>query len=317
MKPQIYITRPLPEMVLDAAAKRFDIEVRRETSPMDLEALRHVLARFDGLLPTLGDPLAADAFVGDVRAKIIANFGVGYNHIDVAAARASGAVVTNTPGAVTEATADIALTLMLMTARRVGEGERLLRAGDWTGWHPTQLLGMHLGGKTLGIIGMGRIGQALARRAVLGLGMKVVYFNRSKVTRLDVAAEQLDTIKDVMAASDIVSIHIPGGGVNRHSIGIDELAAMKPTAMLVNTARGDVVNEAALVAALQAGKIAGAGLDVFEREPKVPQALTKMENVTLLPHLGTASQEVRENMGIMAVDNLAAFFAGQPLLNPV
>lgn len=316
-KPNVYISRPLPKRVLEEAEKHFNTDVRQETLPMSPEDVRNVLARFDGFLPTLGDPLDAAAFTGDVRSKIIANFGVGYNHIDVAEARARGAVVTNTPGAVTEATADIALTLMLMTARRVGEGERLLRDGQWTGWHPTQLLGMHLGGKTVGIVGMGRIGKALARRAHLGLGMDVVFYNRSPVADAGVPAKQLDSIRDVMAQSDIVSIHIPGGGINRHAIGPDELAAMKPSAFIVNTARGDVINEAALVAALQAGKIAGAGLDVFEREPEVPQALTQMENVTLLPHLGTASLEVRENMGMMAVENLRAFFAGETPPNTV
>jgi gluconate 2-dehydrogenase len=233
------------------------------------------------------------------------------------AARAAGLEVTNTPGAVTEATADIALTLMLMSARRAGEGERLLRAGQWQGWHPTQLLGMHLGGKTLGIIGMGRIGKAIARRAHLAFGMEVVFFNRSPVSDLPIEATQLASIAEVTAQADMVVLAVPATPQTHHLINADVLAGMKPGAHLINIARGDVVDEAALIHALQKGQIAGAGLDVYEFEPKVPAALMAMENVTLLPHLGTAAEEVRTDMGLMAVANLNAFAAGQPLPNPV
>ncbi|MCL4115966.1 UNVERIFIED_CONTAM: hypothetical protein GTU68_013139 [Idotea baltica] len=207
--------------------------------------------------------------------------------------------------------------LALMTARRASEGEALLRAGKWEGWHPTQLLGMHLGGKTLGIIGMGNIGKAMAKRAHFGFGMDVVFYNRSKVGEFGVPAKQLDSIMDVMGTSDVVSLHIPGGGANRHMIGADELAAMKPDAILINTARGDVIDEAALINALNKGVIAGAGLDVFEHEPDVPEALIAMKNVTLLPHLGTASLEVRSDMGMLAVENLRAFFAGDTPPNKI
>jgi lactate dehydrogenase-like 2-hydroxyacid dehydrogenase len=315
---ELYITRPLPDRVLDRARARFNVTLREQTTPLKKGEMRAALVLYDVVLPTLGDMFTADVFEGmdSARCKLLANFGVGYNHIDVAAAKAIGIAVTNTPGAVTEATADIALMLMLMTARRAGEGERLVRAGKWQGWHPTQMLGLHLGGKTCGIVGMGRIGQAIARRAHYGLGMKVVYHNRSPKA-LDLPATQLDSLTDVMAASDVVVLAVPGGAETRHLIGAEAFAAMRPNAHLVNIARGDVVDENALIAALQAGQIAGAGLDVFEHEPKVPDALRAMENVVLLPHLGTAALDVREGMGMMAVDNAIAHLDGQPLLNPV
>jgi lactate dehydrogenase-like 2-hydroxyacid dehydrogenase len=240
---------------------------------------------------------------------------VGYNHIDVAAAKAAGVVVTNTPGAVTDATADIALTLMLMTARRAGEGERMLRAGNWQGWHPTQMLGAHMSGKSLGIIGMGRIGKAIAKRAHYGFGMPVRFFNRSPVAAPGLPAEQVD-MEEALAA-DFVVIAVPGGPATRHLIDAEALAQMKPHAFLINIARGDIVDEAALIAALQDQSIAGAGLDVYEHEPKVAPEMMAMENVTLLPHLGTAALEVREAMGLMAVENLHAFFEGKPLPNLV
>jgi hydroxypyruvate reductase len=250
------------------------------------------------------------------RCRLLANFGVGYNHIDVAAAKAAGIAVTNTPGAVTDATADTAMCLMLMTARRAGEGERLLRAGRWEGWHPTQLLGMHLSGKTVGIVGMGRIGQAVAHRCHFGFGMAVAYHNRSPKT-LDFPAVRKSTLLELASAVDVLVIAVPGGAETHHLIDARVLGAMQPHAHLVNIARGNVVEESALIVALQNGQIAGAGLDVYEFEPEVPQALIAMENVALLPHLGTAALEVREDMGMMSVDNLAAFFDGKALPNAV
>mgnify|MGYP005854138761 CR=1 FL=1 len=314
----LYITRPLPDRVLTHARERFDVTMRAQTTPMTMDEMRAALLRYDVVLPTLGDMFTADVFDGmeTARCKLLANFGVGYNHIDVAASRAAGIAVTNTPGAVTEATADIALMLMLMSARRAGEGERLVRAGNWAGWHPTQMLGLHLGGKTCGIVGMGRIGQAIARRAHHGLGMQVVYHNQS-AKACEVPAQQLGGLTQLLAASDIVVLAVPGGVETRHLIGADALAAMRPHAHLVNIARGDVVDEDALIAALQAGQIAGAGLDVYEHEPKVPDALRAMENVTLLPHLGTAALDVRTGMGLMAVENAIAHLDGLPLPNPV
>ncbi|MEC7300843.1 MAG: D-glycerate dehydrogenase, partial [Pseudomonadota bacterium] len=272
---------------------------------------------YDGMMITLGDTIGSEmlADFGRPRCKMVANFGVGYNHIDVAACAAHGVTVSNTPGAVTDATADIAMTLMLMTARRAGEGERMVRAGQWEGWHPTQLLGLHLSGKTVGIVGMGRIGQAIARRCHFGFGMDVLYANRSEKA-VDFPATQAP-LSEVAARADVLVVATPGGDDTHHLINADVLAAMQPHAILVNIARGNIVDESALVTALQDGQIAGAGLDVYEQEPKVSPGLLKMENVTLLPHLGTASQEVREDMGLMAVENLRAFFAGDTVPNKV
>ncbi|MFN0113352.1 MAG: 2-hydroxyacid dehydrogenase [Paracoccaceae bacterium] len=316
---EVLITRRLPDSVIAAATARFDVTYRDRTYPMGRDELVASLGRFDAVLPTLGDLYRGEVFaeVPAPRCRLLANFGVGYNHIDAAAARAAGVAVTNTPGAVTDATADIAMMLVLMSARRAAEGERLVRAGKWEGWHPTQMLGLHMTGKTLGIVGMGRIGKAIARRAHLGFGMQIVFHNRSAIADAGVPARQLPALADVMAASDIVVIAVPGGPATRHLIGEAALAAMRPHAHLVNISRGDTVDEAALIGALEARRIGGAGLDVYEREPVVPDRLKALENVTLLPHLGTAALEVRESMGMMAVANLIAFSEGRPLPNPV
>jgi lactate dehydrogenase-like 2-hydroxyacid dehydrogenase len=314
---KLLMTRTLPDKGMDAARERFETEVRTETKPLSVSEARAALWVYDAIIPTLGDAFSAAAFTEQPRTKILANFGVGYNHIDAAAARAVGVEVTNTPGAVTDATADIAMTLILMTCRRAGEGERIVRAGKWQGWQPTEFLGMHVTGKTLGIVGMGRIGKAIARRAQGGFGIKVVFFNRSMVADPGVEAVQLGSVAEVMAAADVVVLAVPGGAETRHMVDADALAAMKPTGYLVNISRGDVVDEGALIRALERGRIAGAGLDVYEFEPKVPEALKRLENVVLLPHIGTSALEVREAMGMMAVENVTALFEGKPVPNPV
>ena len=319
MKPKILITRPLPDRVLAAARDRFDVTLRDRTEVLSPDELRAALRDYDAVLPTLGDRFQADVFadVPQPRAKLLANFGVGYNHIDVDAARAVGVMVTNTPGAVTDATADIALSLILMTARRLGEGERILRAGLWEGWGPVQMLGTHVTGKRLGIIGMGRIGKAIAKRCHYGFDMEVVFYNRSPVADPGMPAKQVDMAQAM--AADFVVVAVPGGKATHHLIDAKALSHMQKTGIFVNIARGDVVDETALIDALQRGRIAGAGLDVYEFEPKVPVALMAMENVTLLPHLGTACLEVRENMGMRAVDNLIAWAEGRVppnLVNP-
>ena len=312
---KLLITRCLPDRVIAAAKTRFDVIYRDSTTPLSPAELRTALRDYDAILPTLGDLFRADVFadVPEPRARILANFGVGFNHIDTAAARTAGVRVTNTPGAVTDATADIALTLILMTARRAGEGERLVRGGTWAGWHPTQMLGTHVTGKTVGIIGMGRIGQAVAKRCHFGFGMDVLFHNRSPLA-LNYAS-QVPLAKALKA--DFVVLAVPASPATRHLMGAETLSQMRPTAILINIARGDVVDESALIAALQSRQIAGAGLDVYEQEPKVPAALVALENVTLLPHLGTAALEVREAMGMMAIANLAAHLDGKPLPNPV
>jgi len=312
----LMITRRLPDQTVAAARSRFDVTYRDETTPLSPGDLRSALQNYDAILPTLGDQFRADVFmdVPQPRTKILANFGVGYNHIDVAAAHAAGLQVTNTPGAVTDATADLALTLMLMSARRAGEGERLVRSGTWTGWHPTQMLGSPVTGKTVGIIGMGRIGQAIARRCHFGFAMQVIFHNRSPLI-LDLPATQVPLAQVLRA--DFVVLAVPASPQTHHLIDAQSLGQMRPTAHLINIARGDVVEEAALIHALQNYQIAGAGLDVYEFEPKIPNALTALENVVLLPHLGTAALEVRQAMGQMAVNNLIAHLDGQPLPNPV
>ncbi|MEO9651103.1 MAG: D-glycerate dehydrogenase [Roseobacter sp.] len=312
------MTRPLPDSVQVAARAIFDLTVREITTPLSADEMRHALQHYDGVVPTLGDMFTADIFadVPDARCKVLANFGVGYNHIDVEAAQAAGIAVSNTPGAVTDATADTAMCLMLMSARRAGEGERMLRSGSWEGWHPTQLLGMHLSGKTVGIVGMGRIGQAIARRCHFGFGMKVAYHSRSPKD-LAFEAARKESLTALAQDVDVLVVAVPGGAETHHLIDAQVLAAMPSHAHLVNIARGNVVEEAALIAALQNGQIAGAGLDVYEFEPTVPPELIAMENVALLPHLGTAALEVREDMGRMSVDNLKAFFADKPLPNAV
>jgi gluconate 2-dehydrogenase len=313
---KLLVTQTLPDAVEAAIAETFDATFRAGM-PMTADEARDAVQTYDAILPTLGDHFTAQAFQGDLRCKILANFGVGYNHIDVVAARAAGIQVSNTPGAVTDATADIAMTLILMTARRASAGEAMLRAGQWTGWAPTQLLGMHVSGKTLGVIGMGRIGKAIAKRCHFGFGMNVVCFNRSEVQEFEVPCHQLDSVDEVMEHADVVVLALPATPQTRHLINADKLAQMQSHAVLVNIARGDIIDEAALIDALQQGQIAGAGLDVYEFEPRVPQALIDLPNCSLLPHLGTAALEVRESMGFMALDNLRAFLDGVPLPNAI
>ncbi|MDQ1899875.1 D-glycerate dehydrogenase [Paracoccus sp. WLY502] len=307
---RLLVTRPMTARATQAIRARFDATFRDNTPLSEAEAAA-ALRDYDAIMPTLGDAFTAAAFAGQPRCRILANFGAGYNHIDVAAAKAAGVVVTNTPDVVTDATADIAVMLILMTLRRASEGERILRAGRWTGWNPTQLLGGHATGRTLGIVGMGRIGQAIARRCHHGFGMDVVFFNRSTVTGLDFPARQIDGLEAMLEQADVAVLAVPGGTGTRHLIGAPELAALGPQGYLVNIARGDVVDEAALIEALHGGVIAGAGLDVYEREPLVPQDLLDAPNATLLPHLGTATDDTRTAMALRALDNLIAFSDGQ------
>jgi lactate dehydrogenase-like 2-hydroxyacid dehydrogenase len=314
----LLIARPMTAEVEARARAEFDVEIRANTAVLSQDEMVQALQDFDVVMPTLGDAFDADVFsrVPAPRCKLLANFGVGYNHIDVAAAAAHGVQVSNTPGAVTDATADIALTLILMSARRAAEGERLVRSGNWPGWHPTQMLGQHVTGKKLGIIGMGRIGEAIARRCHFGFGMEVAYIARSEKNP-GFAATRMPDLMQMAAEVDFLVVAVPGGPETRHLVDQAVLAAMKPTAHLINIARGEVVQQEALIAALQDQRIGGAGLDVYEFEPEVPQALCDLNNVTLLPHLGTATDEVRSAMGHMALDNVAAFASGKALLNPV
>ncbi len=305
---KLLITRPIAAPVLEQAKTLFDVTLHKGGA-LSVAQAAQALAEYDAILPTLGDAFTADAFVGEMRCKMIGNFGVGYNHIDVGAAAKAGVTVSNTPDVLTDATADIALTLLLATARRAGEGERMVRSGAWGGFDVKGLLGTQVTGKTLGVIGMGRIGQAIAERCHYGFGMKVVFHNRSpKVT--NVPAQQLDGLVEVMAEADFVVVATPGGAETTKLIDAAALEMMKPTGIFINISRGEVVDEEALIVALEEGRIAGAGLDVYEKEPFVPPRLLALENCVLLPHLGSATQETRQAMGQMALDNIIIWADG-------
>jgi lactate dehydrogenase-like 2-hydroxyacid dehydrogenase len=320
-KPKVIITRKIPAACEAEAQQRFDAVINRDDVPLTGEQLKDALRNADGLLPTVTDKVTAEVLdVSSRRAKIIANFGVGFNNIDIETARRLGITVTNTPDVLTEDTADIAMTLLLMVSRRAGEGERHVRNREWTGWRPTHMLGAKVSGKTLGLIGFGRIAKAVARRAHHGFGMRILFsdpFPPKPEEAKALGAELRATPEDVLREADFVSLHCPATPETRHLINADRLKLMRKTAFLINTARGDVVDEAALVAALKAKTIAGAGLDVFEKEPTVSPELLSMENVTLLPHLGSATLETRMAMGMRAIENLTLFFNGQPVRDRV
>ncbi|HTS88264.1 MAG TPA: D-glycerate dehydrogenase [Gemmatimonadales bacterium] len=320
-RPKVIVTRRIPAPCEEEARRRFDAVLNPQDTALTPEQLKTALRDADGLLPTVTDKITADVLSATPRrARIIANFGVGFNNIDIAAAKAQGVTVTNTPDVLTDDTADLAMTLLLMAARRAGEGERHVRTRAWTGWRPTHMLGARVSGKTLGLIGFGRIAKAVARRAHHGFGMRVLYadpFPPKPEEAKALGAEQRPTPEDVLREADFVSLHCPATPETRHLINAERLRLMRREAFLINTARGDVVDEAALVAALQAGTIAGAGLDVYEAEPTVSPALLTLENVVLLPHLGSATLETRVAMGMRAIENLSLFFAGQPVRDRV
>ena len=315
-RPTVVVTRKLPGPVEDRLEREFATRLNRDDHPFTTPELQEALRAADALLPTVTDRITTEVLsVEPLRARILANFGVGYNHVDVQAAKARGLVVTNTPDVLTDDTADDAVMLMLMVARRAGEAERHVRSRQWTGWRPTHMLGTKVSGKTLGLVGMGRIARAVARRAHSGFGMRVVFhdpYPPPPALAAELGAEQQSSLNAVLREADFVSLHCPATPETRHLIDTERLALMKPTAFLINTARGDIVDEAALVAALKERRIAGAALDVYEREPEVTPDLLTMENVVLLPHLGSATHETRVAMGLRALENLQAFFSGAP-----
>ena len=287
--------------------------------PLSREDLCQALSTFDVLCSTVTDRIDSEMLASNsVRTRLIANFGVGYDNIAVDAANRAGVTVTNTPGVLTDATAEVALTLLLMSTRRAGEGERQLRLGNWSGWGPTHMLSTQVTGKKLGIIGMGRIGKAVANRAHYGLGMKILYASRTNSVSLpsDMCAEMLP-FEEILKRSDFVSLHCPSTPQTHYLIDESAFRLMQPHAHLINTARGNVVNEEALVDAIKSGKIAGAGLDVYENEPQLAAGLTGLEQVVLLPHMGSGTVETREAMGFCALRNVKAFVTGEPLINPV
>jgi len=320
-RPSVVVTRRLPDSVEEALSRDFDARLNTEDKPLGPDGLKEALRTADALLCTVTDRLTSEVLsVEPRRARMLANFGVGFNHIDTQAAKERGLSVSNTPDVLTEATADIAITLLLMVSRRTGEGERHVRSGSWTGWRPTHMLGSQVSGKMLGLIGMGRIARAVARRAHHGFGMRVIFhdpYPPSPAEAASLGAEPRTTLDQVLEEADFVSLHCPATPETRHLMNRERLARMRRSAYLINTARGDVVDEAALVEALADGTIAGAGLDVYEQEPRVTPALLKMENVVLLPHLGSATRETRVAMGMRALENLRLFFSGAPLRDRV
>jgi lactate dehydrogenase-like 2-hydroxyacid dehydrogenase len=320
-RPRIFLTRRWTEEVERYLAERFDVSLNTDDQPLDAAALSQAMRDFDALCPTVTDAVNEQVLATpERRVRLIGNFGVGYNHIDVEAARRLGIRVSNTPDVLTDSTAELAIALLLMSTRRASEGERELRRGAWTGWRPTHSLGQSLAGKLLGLIGFGRIAQATARKAHAAFGMRIGYYGRRRATP-DVEAQTgavfFESVDELVAASDVLSLHCPGGAATHHLINAARLARMKPTAVLINTARGSVVDEAALVEALGARRIAAAGLDVYEQEPKVHPGLLSLENAVLLPHLGSATVETRTAMGMRVAENLEAFFAGRPLRDAV
>ncbi|QFT81251.1 Glycerate dehydrogenase [Roseovarius sp. THAF27] len=314
---KILVTRAWPKATEDRLtnAGLGEVTLRHPDTPMSHDEWMDAAKTYDVIMPTVSDKIPAEFYpAAKGKVKIFANYGVGFNHIDIDAAAENDITVTNTPDVLTDCTADLAMGLLLAAARRIGEGERETRAGDWEGWRPTHMIGKKVTGATLGIIGFGRIGQAMARRAHNGFGMRVVFQDAWEVPE-DIKsangnAEQLPSMVEVAAEADFLSLHCPGGADTYKMINAIIFGAMKPGAILVNSARGDVVDEDALFDALDSGKLAAAGLDVYHNEPALAPRFLKYDNIVLAPHLGSATDGTREAMGFRAIDNLEAFLKG-------
>ncbi len=316
-KPKVFITRKWPASIEEKLKARYDVTLNQHDKALSADDFKAALQHFDAVCPTVCDSFPAEVLnIENKRCKILANFGVGFNHIDIESAKKHQLIITNTPGVLTESTADIAMTLLLMSARRGAEGDRLVRSKQWQGWCPTHMMSSDVTGSTLGLIGFGRIAQAMARKAHHGFGMKIVFFKPSPADQ-DVIdnlnAIQCESIEQLLKISDFVSLHCPGGDATRHLINKQMLDVMKPEAHLINTARGDVVDTQALIDALKSKQITGAGLDVYENEPNVSEGLLHLDNVSLLPHLGSATIATRTAMGEKVLDNLDAYFTDKPL----
>jgi lactate dehydrogenase-like 2-hydroxyacid dehydrogenase len=320
MMQNIILTRRWPSAVEEGLKKLAAVTLNEKDEPLSRDDLREALSRADILCATVTDSFDAELLLGEgVQTRLLANFGVGFNHIDIEAAKEAGIKVTNTPGVLTDATAEIALSLLLSSARRTAEGERHIRSSAWAGWRPTHMLSTQVTGKTMGIVGMGRIGTAFARKVCHGLGMKILYSGRSEMPEsiaLELGAIRVD-FDDLLARSDFVSLHCPATPETHHLINARALNLMQSHAHLINTARGDIVDEQALVAALRENVIAGAGLDVYETEPVLAAGLVELDNVVLLPHMGSGTVETREAMGQCALRNVAAFLNDESLPNRV
>jgi lactate dehydrogenase-like 2-hydroxyacid dehydrogenase len=314
-RPRVVVTRRLPPAVERALTERFDTVLSRDDHPLGAVGLQRALAEADVLLCTLTDRITAEVLSGSPRrVRLLASFGAGVDHIDLAAADAYGVTVTNTPDVLTDDTADLAIALLLATLRRMGEGERQVRGGRWTGWRPTHLLGRRATGISLGIVGLGRIGLAVARRAHAGFGMQVLGTSRTRPAPEVLEAHGIiwrDDLGSLLPHVDALSLHVPGGPDTASLIGAREIALLQPGSVIVNTARGGVVETEAMIAALMSGHLAGVGLDVYPGEPDVDRRLLGIERAVLMPHLGSATREGREAMGMRAIANIEAFFRGE------
>ncbi len=319
-KPKIFLSRRLPPATMELLQAESQLTFNPDDRVLTTEELHAGVQGQDALLCTLNDRIDEAFLEANSHLKAVANYAVGYNNIDVPAATQRKIAVTNTPGVLTDTTADIAWALMFAVGRRIVEGDTLVRSGQWTGWAPLQLLGQDITGATLGLVGLGRIGKAMIARAK-GFAMRVIYWNRTRLSETEEAELGLTylSLDEVLAQADFVSIHVALTPATTHLIGADELAKMKATAYIINTARGPVIDEKALVSALQNNQIAGAGLDVFEREPALEPGLAELPNVVIPPHLGSATIGTRTKMGNMAARNLFAACRGETppnILNP-
>ena len=312
-RPKVIVTRELPDAVMDRLAALFDATLNVTDAPMDRDALAAAMADCDVLVPTVTDTIDGDLIAGaGERLKLIANYGAGVNHIDLKAARARRILVTNTPGVLTEDTADMTMALILSVPRRLAEGEKLVRSGAWTGWSPGGMLGHRIGGKALGIVGMGRIGQAVARRA-RAFGLSIHYHNRHrlpKVVEAELQAEWHPNLDELLGMADILTLHTPRNADSENLIDARRIALMKRSAYVINASRGGILDEDALVAALEGGRLAGAGLDVWAHEPQIDPRLLALPGVVMLPHMGSATYEGRLAMGDRVIANIRAWVDG-------
>lgn len=307
----VLVTRPLPGQALERLACECNLDIWEPDLPIPREEMLRRITNKDGLLCLLTDPVDAALMDAAPGLRIIANYAVGYDNIDLAAAQARGIVVTNTPGVLTDATADLAWALIFATARRIVEADAFVRGGTWHGWDPSLMLGHDITGRTLGIVGAGRIGTAVGLRA-RAFSMPVIYTDDAPATVLEAqTGARRVGLDELLAGADFISLHIPLTPQTHNMIGARELGRMRPTAILINTARGPIIDEAALERALRSGQIAGAGLDVFAREPHVPPGLLGLPNVVLLPHIASATHTTRGRMADMAVENILAFLRGE------
>jgi glyoxylate reductase len=312
-KPLVFITRRLPDQIQARMMELFDTRLNESDTPLSHGALIEAVQSADVVVPTVTDSIDRKVIAAaGPQLKLIASFGTGVDHVDLAAAKERDILVTNTPGVLTEDTADMAMALLLAAPRRLTEGDRLVRGGDWHGWAPTSMLGQRIWGKRLGIIGMGRIGQAVARRA-LGFGLTIHYHNRKRVhaeIEEELDATWWESLDQMLAHMDLITIHCPSTPATFHLLSARRLKLIRPTSYIVNTSRGHAIDEAALAALLEQGSIAGAGLDVYENEPAINAKLLKLDNVVLLPHMSSATVEGRLDMGAKVLINIQTWADG-------